>query len=330
MVTPWKVVKEVMLKDKIIQRKAGILTYGLTPPKQNNTTEKISEIAKKQLERINTVAIDAVILYDVQEESDRVKYERPFPYLETVDPTVFSEKYLQPLNIPRIVYRCVGKYTKEQLAQWITTNSQQEQYSVFVGASSSDQQVNLKLADAYKLNEQLNSKLLLGGVIIPERHLKYNDEHLRVIKKVASGCKFFVSQAVYNVEAAKNFLSDYYYYCQHNNMEMVPILFNFTPCGSLKTLEFMKWLGINIPRWLENELINANDILDTSITLSKDIFQELLDFGLEKGIPIGCSIESVSTRKVEIDASIQLVQDIGHILTKKLREKSMIADFIRS
>ncbi|MOA23265.1 hypothetical protein D3C78_1438730 [compost metagenome] len=99
---------------------------------------------------------------------------------------------------------------------------------------------------------------------------------------------------------------------------MVPILFNLAPCGTAKTLQFMKWLGISIPGWLENELKYSNDILDKSIQLSQKIFEELFEFGLEKGIPIGCSIESVSTTKLEIEASIQLAKDVKAFLDKKL------------
>lgn len=79
-------------------------------------------------------------------------------------------------------------------------------------------------------------------------------------------------------------MSDLYYYYTNNGFEMVPILFNLAPCGTAKTLQFMKWLGISIPGWLENELKYSNDILDKSIQLSQKIFEELLDFGLEKGI----------------------------------------------
>lgn len=121
---------------------------------------------------------------------------------------------------------------------------------------------------------------------------------------------------VYNVEASKNVLSDYYYRCKQNNTPMVPILISLTPCGSLKTLEFMKWLGINIPKWFENELIYSDDILDKSIDLLKQQFRELLSFGLEKKIPIGCNIESVSVRKVEIDASIILVNEIRSMMNE--------------
>ncbi|MNG28337.1 hypothetical protein D3C84_1135860 [compost metagenome] len=80
----------------------------------------------------------------------------------------------------------------------------------------------------------------------------------------------------------------------------------------------MKWLGISIPKWLENDLLKSTDILDKSVSLALKIFEELFEFGIEKGIPIGCSIESVSTRKVEIEASVQLVKDIKKVIDRKL------------
>lgn len=308
-----------MLREKILRKETGILTYGMTPPKVTHTPEKLNEISQKQCERLQRLHIDGLILYDVQEESDRMEQDRPFPYLPTVDPTSYSNEYLSELSIPKILYRCVGKYTETQLSEWLKADLGQERFSVFVGASSSKQDVKIGLSEAYELSNRLNDNLTFGGVVIPERHIRKNDEHLRVMKKIKSGCRFFISQATYNVEASKNFLSDYYYYCRDNEIEMVPILFNLAPCGSAKTLEFMKWLGISIPKWLENDLKYSNDVLDKSVRLSQKIFEEILEFGLEKGIPIGCSVESVSTRKVEIEASIQLVADIKSTIEKKMR-----------
>ncbi|MCR2806918.1 methylenetetrahydrofolate reductase [Paenibacillus soyae] len=312
-----------MLRDKIVGREPGILTYGITPPKMTNTPEKIAEIAQKQVERIKHLDIDALILYDVQDEADRTDQERPFPYLQTLDPAAYSEQYLHELQVPSIIYRCVGRYSKEQFVNWVTADQERDLYSVYVGASSSKQEVTLNVAEASRLSCELNRNLNLGGVVIPERHMKRNDEHLRVQQKIENGCRFFVSQAVYNVEASKNFLSDYYYHCANNGLDMVPILFNLAPCGSEKTLEFMKWLGISIPKWLENELKYSHDVLDKSIQLSKTIFEEILDFALDKGIPVGCSVESVSTRKVEIEASVQLVRDIKTMLDKKLKKPAL-------
>lgn len=299
-----------MLKDKILNRKPGIVTYGLTPPKVGNPPEKIKEISEKQIERIKNLDIDGLVIYDIQDEKDRTDADRPFPFIETIDPHIYSNEYLKELHIPKIIYRCVGKYTHNQFSNLMKGYEGQDMFSVFVGAASRTQKVSLRLSEAYTLCASVNPNLLLGGVAIPERHMKNGEEHLRIIDKFQNGCKYFISQAVYNVEATKDFLSDYYYYCKNNNIEMVPIIFTLTPCGSQKTLEFMKWLGISIPRWLENDLLNSEDILNKSVSMSKAIFAELLEFSMEKRIPIGCNIESVSVRKVEIEASITLAKDI--------------------
>lgn len=307
-----------MLKEKIINKATGILTYGITPPKRHTSPEKIEVLSHKHMERISQLDIDGLILYDVQNEIDRVEEERPFPYLPTIDPYLYSEEYLHKLRIPKIIYRCAVNDTERELSEWISSDLQNDRFSVLVGASSGKQKVNMTLTQAYELSMKLNKRLILGGVVIPERHMKKGDEHLRIVRKMNSGCTFFVSQATYNIESTKNMLSDYYYYCTSNNIEMVPILINLAPCGSQKTLEFMKWLGISIPKWLENELLHSNDILDKSINLSKEIFKELFEFGLEKNIPVGCSIESVSTRKVEIEASIHLVKEIKSFIDRRI------------
>ena len=290
------------------------MIYGITPPKAGQTNEKLREIAQKQIERIRDLDIDALILYDIQDEKERITAERPFPYMKTLDPADYSREYLEELTMPHIIYRCVGKYTPQMISNWINNANGKEVYTVFVGAASRNQSVKISLSRAYRIAQKADDHFILGGVAIPERHAFNRDEHLRVIKKIRQGCQFFVSQAVYNVEAAKNFLSDYYYHSLNNEIPMVPIILTLTPCGSLKTLQFMKWLGVSIPQWLENELLYCSDILDKSITLSKLAFEELKDYGAEKGIPIGCNIESVSVNKVEIEASIQLAKEIRKML----------------
>ncbi len=299
-----------MLVNKIKNRESGIVVYGITPPKKGTNPEKIKEISSQQISRLQSLNIDGLILYDIQDEKSRTSEERPFPYMQTLDAFAYCEEYLGDLPVPKIIYRAVGKYNKAEISQFLTNASATDNLTVFVGASSKTQEVNLSMNDAYQLKTDMNSNILLGGVTIPERHQNKGDEHLRVFNKMSQGCSFFVSQGVYDVNASKNFLSEYYYYGQEHNIPLVPILFTLTPCGSLKTLHFMKWLGISIPKWLENDLIHSQDILQKSINFSEKNWLELKSFADEKGIPVGCNIESVAIRKVEVDASIELLQRV--------------------
>lgn len=301
-----------MLVDKIKNRESGIILYGITPPKKGTSPEKIAEISSRQIQRLESLNVDGLILYDIQDEKSRTAEERPFPFMETLDAFSYSEEYLGTLPIPKVIYRAVGKYSQAELTRFLTTASAKDNLTVFVGAASKSQAVTLSINEAYKLKAEINSDLLLGGVTIPERHQSKGDEHIRVFNKITQGCSFFVSQGVYDVNASKNFLSEYYYYGQEHNIPLVPILFTLTPCGSPKTLEFMKWLGISIPKWLENELVHSNDILQKSVDFSEQSWRELKSFADDKGIPVGCNIESVAIRKVEVDASIELLNRISH------------------
>ena len=299
------------LTGKLAQRQGGILLYGITPPKADHGAEKIAEIATLQIQRLDSVAearLDGLVLYDTQDEAERTNLQRPFPFLATLDPLRYAQHDLAPLALPKIVYRAVGKYAPTDFEADLTRLGAGP--AVFVGAASRQQAVQRSLKDAYSLRRSRQPALQLGGVVIPERHLANQDEHLRMAAKVEQGCSFFISQCVYHVEATKNLLSDYYYACEASGKAMVPIILTLTPCGSMKTLDFMKWLGISIPRWLENDLARSGDVLQQSLKACIDNFAELLAYAQAKGIPLGCNVESVAIRREEIEASLQLVRDV--------------------
>ncbi len=302
-----------MLLEKIKNRESGIILYGIVPPKKGTDANQIREISARQILRLEGRNIDGLILYDIQDEASRTKEERPFPFMETLDSFKYSREYLSSLPVQKIIYRSVGNYSKEELSTFLTEASFEEELTVFVGAASNFQKVNMSMTDAYALRKNIDSKVALGGVVIPERHKSKCDEHLRVFNKISQGCSFFISQGVYDVDASKDFLSDYYYYGKEHNIPLVPIIFTLTSCGTKKTLHFMKWLGISIPKWLENELIYSDDILKQSVRLCEKSWEELQKFASEKSIPIGCNIESVAIGKAEIDASIKLLEKVSKI-----------------
>ena len=306
------------LQEKIQERQAGIVLYGMTPPKENTEVPRVIEIAKKHLDRIKNLAIDGIVLYDIQDESNRVEAERPFPFLPTLEPQNYSNNFLKGLDLPKVLFQCVGKHNESALKNWMHENIKNGDLAAFVGNSSSEQRTALTMKDAYALRKEHALQMPIGGVAIPERHYMKKDEHIRMFEKIQNGVSFFTTQAVYNVEASKNMLSNYYYYSKDLSIPMVPVMMTFSPCGSIKTMQFMKWLGIHFPKWLKNDLMHSEDILGESTETCLRTFKELLNYSLRKGIPIGCNIESVSVRKDEIDASVELLANMKDLLERKL------------
>jgi hypothetical protein len=302
------------MRSLVLNNQAGILTYGITPPKRSYTPERLAEVAQRQITRIRQLPLDALVIYDIQDESLRTDAPRPFPYLPCVEPVRYAYDALAALEVPKVVYRSVASITRAQLSEDLERIAVHGDLTVLVGAASHQQSAPLSLDEAYTLARQRHPGLPLGGVLIAERHEQRHTEHERALKKMAAGCRFFISQGVYAVAASKNLLSDFYYRCQAEDRPMPPVLVTLSPCGSLKTLEFMRWLGISVPRWLENDLRHARDILQTSIDVCANILDDLQDFAKTRGIPLGCNVESVSLSKVEIDASVELFRRAARCL----------------
>jgi hypothetical protein len=302
------------LAEKLVSRSAGICLYGFAPPKQATPSERLEAIVAQQLVRFGSLPVDGLIVYDIQDEAERVSMPRPFPFLPTLPPEVYAHHHLGSLAVPKIVYRCVNRDTRDGFVRWLESENAGPRISVLVGAPSRHSQVGLRLTDAYALARQHSSNLLLGGIAIAERHARTLDEHERILAKTANGCRFFVTQAVYDVTSTKSLLSDYALAVDKTGGMPLPIILTFSPCGSEKTLSFMKWLGIAFPRWLENDLQSARDPLPKSLELCEQIFVEVLDYAEDKGIPLGVNVESVSIRKEEIEASVELL----HLLRRRI------------
>lgn len=289
------------------------LFYGITPPKRTNSLERLQEIAAVQSSRIESLAPDALVVYDIQDESARITNERPFPFLETLAPEEYCSSFLT-VQAPAIIYQSVGKYTPESFGKWLQAVHPKQ--LVLVGAPSKQQQLQCSLANAYALCKELLPETQLGGIVIPERHTRKGDEHERVWNKIEAGCSFFISQCVYSLESTYNFLSDYKVMGSQRGKALQPIIFTLTPCASEQTMAFMEWLGISIPNWIKNELLLTDNMLEVSVERCLMIAQSLSDFCIRNDIPFGFNIESVSIRKQEIEASMHLFLEIKHLLEK--------------
>lgn len=314
-----------MFLNKIKQKESGILLYGITPPKTQTPTEKIFEIAEKTLSRLYNLNLDALIVYDVQDESARTSEARPFPFSSALDPFEFASQYLEKLAIPKIIYRPAGKFSKDELTEWLQGLSNHNFHPVFVGLPSPDYVVKTSLKEAYEIWSIYKNDSAIGAITIPERHHALNDEDVRILDKMDCGVSYFISQCIFNVDYALKVLHDLSNTCRKQNRELPTIIFTLTVCGSAKTLHFMEWLGIHIPDTLKEELQTCENILDTSIEVCLDIADKLINHCSSNSIPFGFNIESVAIRKEEIEASINLIDKIGSMLKEKgLRKESKI------
>ena len=294
------------LRRRISERDSEFLLFAVTPPRLSTSPERAQQIADATLDRLRPLALDGLVLYDIDDESDRNAEERPFPFRATMDPADYLARHLTAWTAPAVVYRAVGKYPEADLRAWLGAQDPDRVLSVFVGSSSRDKDVATSLKQAHERRTQTSPELAVGGVAIPERHTRSENEHQRLLAKQDAGCSFFVTQVVYDVNAVKNLVSDYRLECAVRGLDPVPIVFTFTVAGSMKTVEFLTWLGVDVPRWIQSELQHSDDVLTTSYDQSLSSALDLIAYCRRLGVPFGLNVESVSSRRAEIEQAVLL------------------------
>jgi 5,10-methylenetetrahydrofolate reductase len=313
------------LQQKFADPHRSVCFVGTTPPKASTEEMQMQEIAERLLARLDTLEYDGLIVYDIQDESSRIDTPRPFPYMETRDPREYSRLLSQQSGKPIITYKSVAQRDRADFEHWLeqSWNDYGVRNLVLVGSPSSEGDIKLSLNEAYAALQQHPHPFHLGGVTIAERHAVKGNEHERLLSKMTQGCEFFVSQAVYNAQATIDLLTSYARSCKEQGLTPRRIILTFTPCGSAKTLEFMQWLGISVPEATRYRILDADKPLAESIRICQNNLEQILDACLPLGLPLGLNIESLTNRKAEIDASIQLYQLLKATLDLRLAERHL-------
>ena len=311
------------LKEKIEDTKQGVYLIGTTPPKIGTDKAQLKIIAEKLLGRLHEIEYDGVIIYDIQDESSRTNQDRPFAFKQTVDPREYSHLIRNLSAQDVITYKSVAQRGVGEFKDWLseTKNDYDLQNVVLVGSPSSVGDIKLSLPDAYKALAEQSDDFFLGGVTIAERHSSKRNEHERLIEKTAQGCQFFISQAVYDAQATIELITSYARTCKAQGITPQRIILTFTPCGGEKTLDFMKWLGISVPEATKWRMLDADNTLNESVRICRENLDLILKSCAHLDVPLGLNIESLTNRKEEIDASINLYRLLKAIMELNLAEK---------
>ena len=79
-----------MLKEKLLDPAQAVLLYGTTPPRTGSAGSAVHAAAGKLAVRLAPLPIDAIVVYDIQDESGRTALPRPFAFTGTVDPRSYA------------------------------------------------------------------------------------------------------------------------------------------------------------------------------------------------------------------------------------------------
>jgi hypothetical protein len=303
------------LRARLTDGREPVFLYGTTPPRAGSPREQVADAAEKLAVRIRGLPLDGLVVYDIQDESGRTRQARPFPFIATLDPRQYSSLLRERTGLTPIVYKALGTLEQAGWERWLVESAQADLRLVsIVGRPTSGVRYPLALSRAVRLAADHPARFTLGGVLIAERHNDERSEAARLLAKGVEGCRYFISQTVYQAEPTQRLLRDYVRDCRGAGVEPRRIVLTFAPCGREKTLTFLRWLGVNVPPETERAIFGAAQPLAKSIEICRDNLKRILDLPHASAVPLGVNVESVSINREEIDASIDLFHALGEVM----------------
>ena len=299
-----------------------VIFYELLPP---NNTETISLDAyidcAIDLLTTTEIMIDAVNIPEIRED-DNNSTKRTQVYMPKMNPWVFANMLEKASynHLEVILNHCTVYEPWAEQQRWLNTSTQQHNIRnvILVGGSSSQIQYPgpsvLEVGDYIQTHYQ--QEILCGGITLQTRrfHDQEKDEPFRLLTKSEHGLAFFTSQIIYEPISIKLLLRDYGHLCKERGVAPKRIFLSFAPISTLKDLEFLRWLGVSVPKAVEQELFKANiGIGWRSTKTAINILQEILNFMHKENlnVPLGLNIEHITRHNFEL--SLEFIERLGKL-----------------
>jgi 5,10-methylenetetrahydrofolate reductase len=307
--TPRRRSKRMELHAKLPNAATPVIFFELVPPVADKP--EAVESALVELRGIKA-RVDAINLPEVRDESRGA--ERTYKFKARVEPRDLSKRIHRELGLETVVNR--GVVYEAGAAQWVEET--RERYGVrnFVlvgGESSRVHYPGPSVPEAAREIRAAGLPVTLGGIALPSRA----QEAERIRRKAEAGLSFFTSQILFDS-------NDIVWLIQRLNGLEARIFLSFAPVSMPRDIEFLRWLGADVPADLDRFLIHgekagegksasAERAFDRSLKLARRILMDVFDNLPPDPPPLGLNIEHINRRNVP--GALKMLESLGSLYT---------------
>ncbi len=300
-------------QEKLLNRAASMTLFEVVPPAVEKPESLEASLHELRPLRGRVDAINVPEILDEQRPGDRTH-----KFIERVEPRIFGSRIRRDLGIDVVINRVTvhdnepERWFRETSGEWGVANW------ILVGGESKEKRYpGPHPAQAAKLVKSLGLPVALGGITIPSRV----NEPDRIRTKHAQGLDFFTSQVMFDS-------NDLVWLVQRLNGVEARVFLSFAPVSSRRDLEFLRWLGVDIPADLDRFLLgsaqgdpaSAETCLERSINLAQRILMDVFD-NLPADPPlIGLNIESITRRN--FGPALQMLDRLSKLYAGLVEAKS--------
>jgi 5,10-methylenetetrahydrofolate reductase len=298
-------------QDSLLHSVVPVTLFEVVPPAA--AKPEALEASLHELQQLSG-RVDAINIPEIHDE-DRPG-ERTSKFIERVEPRIIGSRIKRELAIDVVINRVTvhdaepERWFRETCGDWNIPN-----WVLVGGESKKISYPGPNPAEAARLIKSLSLPASLGGITIPSRV----DEPERIRKKHSQGVDFFTSQVMFDS-------NDLVWLIQRLNGVEARIFISFAPISNARDLEFLRWLGVDIPRDLDRFLLGseqdkavaAETCLERSINLAQRILMDVFDNLPPDPPPIGLNIEHM-TRK-NFGPALAMLDRLGNLYASLVRK----------
>jgi len=301
------------IRDKVKKPQRPVVAYEILPPREKDGT--LNSYAETISSLLSQTHIDAINIPEVHDEIERG--DRPVTNQKRGEPREFGMLLQDIVGIEAIINRVVVHEPYDEQMRWIeeTNTAYEIENMIIVGGESSKvnypgPSVNEMLQTIVRGYNSNGGDIFCGGIAIPSRE----DESKNLIRKSEHGSEFFTTQVLYNAENIIKMINNYQTRC--NELDTFPrrILLSFAPVSSQKNIEFLKWLGVEIPDDTERYLKGRpGSMTERSLDVAVEVLNEILDFITVNNlkVPVGLNVEHIMSYNFQ--SSVEMLQELARI-----------------
>jgi hypothetical protein len=300
-------------RDVVRDGRQGVIIYTVIPPPADAARPAVEACVDCLQALLEDVPVHAINLPEVRDETTRPG-PRTSAFVPKLAPRLFADairRRLHDTSLDVIVDRGIVYTNWANQTVWLrkTWSGYGVRNLILVGGESSQKRyAGPPVSEAARrISRELKPQCnyFLGGITIPTRR----NEPERLVGKAESGIEFFTSQVLYEAENVCRLLREYHQQCLETRLEPKRIFLSFAPVSSARDVEFLKWLGVEIPRDVERMVLDGwIGTAWRSIRVAERILRDILAFVRDEeiGVPLGINVEHVMKHNFEVSRDMAL------------------------
>jgi 5,10-methylenetetrahydrofolate reductase len=292
------------LQEKILNPSVPVTLFEVVPPAADQP-QAINE-SLTELRRV-TQFVDGVNLPEIHDEERGA--ERTSKFVPRVEPRAFGSRIQRELGAEVVLNRVVVHDPKPEIWFRETCLERGLRHIVLVGGESTGARYpGPSVMEAAALVRRERLPITLGGITIPSR--KNESDRIRI--KSRAGVDFFTSQILFDS-------NDVVWLMQRLNGLQARIFLSFAPVSHRRDLQFLRWLGADIPQDLDRFLLGSEEgapaatCLERSLDLAQRILMDVFDNLPPDPPPLGLNIEHINRRN--FSPAIKMLDRLGNHYT---------------